>query len=112
MRQVIGTNKVIIIPRNSLHVGGQRLTDPLFSVADFAATGFGALAHDPDLGDRLEITSIVTDLEDNGGTRRVSERQTFLTCIPEPSQVPERASQAMIGMGLVGLVAARRRRSN
>jgi hypothetical protein len=39
------------------------------------------------------------------------ERQTFLTRIPEPSQVPEPSSLAMIGLGLAGLVAVRRRRT-
>ena len=36
-------------------------------------------------------------------------RQTFLTRIPEPSQVPEPASLALIGAGLGGLMVVRRR---
>jgi hypothetical protein len=38
------------------------------------------------------------------------QRQTFLTRLPVPSEVPEPSSLAMLGLGLAGLVAVRRRR--
>jgi hypothetical protein len=54
---------------------GSTSTYQLYTVAEFAASTFGTLTNDPNLGDMQEIASLVSDMEDNWGALTTDDRR-------------------------------------